>query len=68
MTTTEKSYSVYDYQTGEKLEGRPSRLLVEDSLEDPNGTGAVLAFPLDGVWRIGADTDPGARTVFVQED
>jgi hypothetical protein len=40
-----------DYQTGEALHGEPSHTLVEESLKEQSGTGAVYAY-LDGdVWQ-----------------
>lgn len=49
MTIT---YSVHNYQTGAALTGDPSDELVEASLAERSGTGAVGAYrDTNGVWQ-----------------
>jgi len=66
------THSVYDYRTGERLAGSPSRGLVRESLAAPSG--AVLASPDErGVWIYLREdeapaADPTVRTVYVLKD
>jgi len=48
--------SVYDYETNEKLAGRPDGDLVSESM-DAGWSGAVLASERDGIWSYVRDDD-----------
>jgi hypothetical protein len=69
------AYDVYNYATGDVLEGRASKGLVRESLAEHSGTGAVAATLRDGVWLYVADSEVEARerqgdeviTVYVME-
>lgn len=55
---------VYDYQSGTKLQGRPSRNLVAESLAETTGTGAVYAYrDKRGVWQYSEDRSGPYHTV-----
>lgn len=45
-----RRYSIHDYQTGRELGGQATDDLLAASRSEPSGTGAALAFCVEGVW------------------
>ena len=59
---------VYDYETGKRLEGSPSRAL-ESASRNAGATGAVTAWrDSDGTWHYAGpnDSSPDVRVVWVE--
>ena len=59
------AYSVYDYRTGERLEGSPTEELVRESLSSDQGAAKASYDRDDALWSLDTESD---RVVYVMED